>query len=141
MLIFAGCGSSYKFTSKKNHPPHKNTSNESLPETLELRDVSVLESETGVASYYAHAFHGNPTSNGEIYDMYGITAAHPTYPPGTIVRVTNLDNNKRVILRINDHMPEHPDRIIDISYGAAKKLDMLENGIANVLVEVIEWGD
>jgi rare lipoprotein A len=73
--------------------------------------------------------------------MYGITAAHKTMPLNTVVRVTNLANNKSLILRINDRGPYVAGRILDCSYGAAKKLDFLNSGTAEVKIEVIEWGD
>lgn len=95
----------------------------------------------GISSFYAEDFHGKLTANGEIYDMYGLTAAHKTLPLNTIVRVTNLVNNKSLILRINDRGPYIKGRILDCSYGAAKKLDFISQGTANVKVEVIEWGD
>ena len=72
--------------------------------------------------------------------MYDLTAAHKTYPFNTIVRVTNLSTGKSVRLRINDRMPDYNPRIIDISYGAAIKLDMLTSGIAEVKLEVLKWG-
>jgi len=83
---------------------------------------------TGVSSYYGKDFHGKLTANGEIFDMYGITAAHKTMPLNTVVRVTNLANNKALILRINDRGPYVAGRIFDCSYGAAKKLDFLNSG-------------
>ena len=95
----------------------------------------------GVSSFYADDFHGKLTANGEIYDMYGLTAAHKTLPLNTIVRVTNLVNNKSLILRINDRGPYVKGRILDCSYGAAKKLDFINQGTTDVKVEVIEWGD
>ena len=95
----------------------------------------------GVSSFYADDFHGKLTANGEIYDMYGLTAAHKTLPLNTIVRVTNLSNNKSLILRINDRGPYVKGRILDCSYGAAKKLDFIAQGTTDVKVEVIEWGD
>ena len=95
----------------------------------------------GISSYYADDFHGKLTANGEVYDMYGLTAAHKTLPVNTIVRVTNLDNEKSLILRINDRGPYIKGRILDCSYGAAKKLGFLANGTTKVRVEVIEWGD
>ena len=95
----------------------------------------------GVSSFYADDFHGKLTANGEIYDMYGLTAAHKTLPLNTIVRVTNLSNNKSLILRINDRGPYVKGRILDCSYGAAKKLDFISQGTTDVKVEVIEWGD
>ena len=73
--------------------------------------------------------------------MYGVTAAHKTLPLGTVCRVTNLDNDKSLILRVNDRGPYVAGRILDCSYGAAKKLDFLMQGTTNVKIEVIEWGD
>ncbi|WP_371377059.1 septal ring lytic transglycosylase RlpA family protein [Thalassotalea aquiviva] len=93
--------------------------------------------ETGVASWYGQKFHGHLTSNGEIYDMYGFSAAHKSLPLPTYVQVTNLDNNKKVIVRVNDRGPFHQDRLIDLSYSAAYKLGMLEQGTARVKVEAI----
>lgn len=96
---------------------------------------------TGVSSYYGKAFHGKLTANGEIFDMYGVTAAHKEMPLNTVARVTNLANNKSLILRINDRGPYVAGRILDCSYGAAKKLDFLSTGTTEVKIEVIEWGD
>lgn len=91
----------------------------------------------GVASYYGEAFHGNLTANGEIYDMYALTCAHLTLPFDTILRVINLDNDREVTVRVNDRGPYVGGRIIDLSKGAAENLDMLQTGIANVLLTVI----
>tara|TARA_B100001996_G_C18672199_1_gene597109 strand:- start:4691 stop:5008 length:318 start_codon:yes stop_codon:yes gene_type:complete len=95
----------------------------------------------GVSSFYAEDFHGKLTANGEVYDMYGLTAAHKTLPLNTIIRVTNITNNKSLILRINDRGPYVKGRILDCSYGAAKKLGFVNDGTAEVKIEVIEWGD
>ena len=73
--------------------------------------------------------------------MYGISAAHQTYPMGTLLRVTNLKNNKSVILRVNDRMPYNPERIIDLSLGAAEKLDMVQDGLAEVRIDVLKFGN
>lgn len=100
----------------------------------------VLLSLDGVASYYADEFHGRQTSNGEIFDMNGISAAHRTFPFGTIVRVTNLENNRQIVVRINDRGPFVDGRMIDLSLGAAKELEMISKGTAKVKLEVIEWG-
>jgi rare lipoprotein A len=88
--------------------------------------------QTGVASWYGKKFHGRKTSNGEIYNMYGVTAAHKTLPMGTFVRVHNLANDKSVDVRINDRGPFARGRIIDLSYGAAKHIDMVGPGTARV---------
>ena len=86
----------------------------------------------GTASWYGRKFHGRRTSNGETYDMYGISAAHKTLPFGTVVRVTNLRNGRRLDVRINDRGPFAKRRIIDLSYGAAKKLGVVGPGTAPV---------
>ena len=96
---------------------------------------------TGVSSFYGTDFHGKLTANGEVFDMYGLTAAHKTLPLNTTVRVTNLANNKSLILRINDRGPYIKGRILDCSYGAAKKLDFIIQGTTKVRIEIIEVGD
>jgi rare lipoprotein A len=90
--------------------------------------------ERGVASWYGPTFHGEKTSNGEKYDMYGMTAAHKTLPLPCYARVTNLKNGKSIVVRINDRGPFVANRLIDLSYTAALKLDMLKEG--TTLVEV-----
>ncbi|MBD1553470.1 septal ring lytic transglycosylase RlpA family protein [Pseudomonas typographi] len=92
----------------------------------------------GTASWYGTKFHGQNTANGEVYDLYGMSAAHKTLPLPSYVRVTNLDNNRSVILRVNDRGPFYSDRIIDLSYAAAKKLGYAETGTARVRVEGID---
>ncbi len=94
--------------------------------------------EQGQASWYGKKFHGHLTSNGEIYDMYSMSAAHKTLPIPSYVKVTNLDNNKTAIVRVNDRGPFHSGRIIDLSYAAAYKLDVIKTGTANVAIEVIK---
>jgi rare lipoprotein A len=97
---------------------------------------------TGPASWYGTKFHGQATANGETYDLYGMTAAHKTLPLPSYVRVTNLENGKTAVLRVNDRGPFYSDRIIDLSFAAAKKLGYAESGTARVKVEGIdpqEW--
>lgn len=96
--------------------------------------------ERGIASWYGKKFHGRKTSNGETYNMYAMTAAHKTLPIPAYVQVTNLDNGKQVIVRINDRGPFHEGRIIDLSYTAAKKLDIVGHGTGRVEVRAIEPG-
>jgi len=93
--------------------------------------------ETGVASWYGPDFHGKLTSNKEIYDMYDMTAAHRTLPFGTYVMVTNLDNGRTATVRINDRGPFAGDRIIDLSYAAARVLGMIGPGTVPVRLEVL----
>ncbi|MDX1497435.1 MAG: septal ring lytic transglycosylase RlpA family protein [Salinisphaeraceae bacterium] len=93
--------------------------------------------ERGYASWYGKKFHGRKTSNGEIYDMYKLTAAHKTLPIPSYVRVTNLENGKQAILRVNDRGPFKKGRIIDLSYTAAYKLGVIKKGTAWVEVETV----
>lgn len=93
--------------------------------------------ETGIASWYGRKFHGHLTSNGEIYDMYAMSAAHKNLPLPTYLKVVNNDNGLSVIVRVNDRGPFHHSRIIDLSYSAAYKLDMLKTGTANVTISAI----
>ncbi|TPE48726.1 septal ring lytic transglycosylase RlpA family protein [Maribrevibacterium harenarium] len=91
----------------------------------------------GTASWYGNKFHGHKTSNGEIYDMYAFSAAHKSLPLPTYLKVTNLDNGRTVIVRVNDRGPFHGDRIIDLSYAAAARLDYHKKGLARVRIEAI----
>jgi rare lipoprotein A len=93
--------------------------------------------QSGVASWYGKRFHGKKTSSGEIYDMYGMTAAHPTLPIPSYVKVTALDTGRSVIVRVNDRGPFHSDRVIDLSYTAAYKLGLLQKGSGKVTVESV----
>ena len=94
-------------------------------------------SQTGIASWYGRKFHGHLTSNGEIYDMYAMSAAHKNLPLPTYVKVVNNSNGRTVIVRVNDRGPFHQSRIIDLSYSAAYKLDMLKTGTAHVTITAI----
>lgn len=91
----------------------------------------------GKASWYGKKFHGRKTANGERYDMYGMTAAHKNLPFGTVLRVTNMTNKRSVIVRVNDRGPFVAGRIIDLTHTAAKKLDMIGPGTAQVKIEAI----
>ncbi len=92
---------------------------------------------TGIASWYGTKFHGKPTANGEVYNLYAMTAAHKTLPLPSFVRVTNLANGRQVVVRVNDRGPFHDDRIIDLSWAAAKKLGFAANGTARVKLEAV----
>jgi len=93
--------------------------------------------EKGVASWYGTKFNGHKTSNGEIFDLYKATAAHKTLPIPSYALVTNLNNGRSVVVRVNDRGPFHADRLIDLSYGAAVKLGYMEQGTAPVEVEIL----
>jgi rare lipoprotein A len=103
-------------------------------------DSSFGYDERGFASWYGEEFHGRPTSSGETFDMYALSGAHRTLPIPTYVRVTNLTNGRSVVVRVNDRGPfRDPDsRIIDVSYAAALRLDMVREGTASVRVQALE---
>jgi rare lipoprotein A len=147
VLMLSACASVPRFTSRDERYKHESakekieSTDSEVAENLEdYKNVDVIESVTGIASFYADKYHGRITYNGEVYDMNGISAAHPTYQMGTVIRVTNLSNDKNLIMRINDRMPHREDRIIDLSLGAAKELGMVQAGLVEVKVEVLKWG-
>jgi rare lipoprotein A len=131
---FFGCSSTTRYTTNSE------SSNTTTSGKSDYDDASILQTEYTVASYYADKFNGRKTANGETYDMYGISAAHISYPFGTIVKVTNMSNGKSIILKINDRKPDTNGRDIDLSLGAAKKLEMVQSGIAKVRIDVLKWG-
>ena len=106
--------------------------------TYRVMDTSDGYREEGIASWYGGYFHGRRTSSGDVYDMYLMTAAHKSLPLPTYVRVTNLTNGRSVVLRVNDRGPFVEDRIIDLSFAAATKLGMAEQGTAEVEVVALD---
>ncbi len=106
--------------------------------TYRVMDTSDGYHEEGVASWYGGYFHGRRTSSGDVYDMYQMTAAHKSLPLPTYVRVTNLENGRSVVLRVNDRGPFVEGRIIDLSYAAATRLGMADQGTARVEVVALD---
>lgn len=106
-----------------------------------LSAQTVGETETGLAAVYSNRLHGRPTANGQIYDRSKLTAAHKTLPFGTTVRVTNARNGRSVVLRINDRGPVQPERILDISPAAARRLGMHPRSMRQVTLEIVKVGD
>jgi|WetSurMetagenome_2_1015567.scaffolds.fasta_scaffold304470_2 rare lipoprotein A len=145
-LILVGCSTSPRFATRNSPASPRGESGSESPKSGDSKfprnpSGKILLTLEGIASYYADDFHGKQTSNGEVYDMNDLTAAHRTFPFGTKVRITNLDNGKTVVVRVNDRGPFHEGRIIDLSLGAAKELDLIKLGTARVRLEVLEWGD
>lgn len=95
--------------------------------------------ETGLASWYGEEFQGYTTASGETFDLNELSAAHPTLPFGTTISVTNLNNNKKILLRVNDRGPRIGRRLIDVSWAAARRLGFLESGTTRVLVQVVDY--
>jgi rare lipoprotein A len=123
-MVMAGCVSSPRFTmAGKELPPP-------------MASVGPSYTEEGIASYYAEEFNGRKTSNGETYDMHRLTAAHRTLPFKTLVRVTNTNSGRSVVVRINDRGPFKDNRIIDVSLAAAKAIEMIGTGTAPVRLEL-----
>ena len=106
-----------------------------LPPETKIEKRETREVQYGVASWYGGEFHGRPTSSGEVYDMFQLTCAHNSLPLGTVVMVTNLENGRSVELKVNDRGPFVKERIIDVSYAAARILGIWGKGTANVKVE------
>src|SRR5580698_11529473 len=101
-------------------------------------DTKPLATETGLASWYGPPYHNRRGSNGEVYNMHAMTAAHRTYPLGSIVRVTNVKTGQHALVRITDRGPFIPGRVLDLSLAAAQKLDVWQPGVAEVKVELME---
>jgi rare lipoprotein A len=127
VLLVAGCSSSPRFTT------HEGVAGSTQPQAKYQL--------AGMATYYADEFHGRTTASGEVYDMHALTAAHRTLPFNTKLRVTNLANGKSVVVRVNDRGPFKDDRVIDLSYEAAKQIGLVTDGTAQVRLDVLELGD
>jgi rare lipoprotein A len=127
-FLLSACAPRQRVVYERRMPPPEKETKIEKRETRELQQ--------GIASWYGKDFHGRQTSSGEVYDMYQLTCAHQSLPLGTMVMVTNLENGKSVELKVNDRGPFVKGRIIDVSYAAAKMLDMSEKGTAMVKVEV-----
>jgi rare lipoprotein A len=132
LLFTCACTSSARFSTGTNKP---------LPASVNTEKYYTGQEITGKSSYYGPKFHGRKTANGETFDMYKLTAAHRNMPFGTQIQVTNLKNNKNVIVYINDRGPFIAGRILDLSYGAAKKIDMISDGVANIRIKILRVGN
>ncbi|SFV89920.1 Rare lipoprotein A precursor [hydrothermal vent metagenome] len=142
LLFIGGCSEKkvgYKATRFTSAARHKSTMRcyTVLGRTYQPTYVKVGQTMEGISSWYGPNFHGKLTSNGERYNMYKKTAAHKTWPMDTMVRVTNLQNGKSTVVRINDRGPFVKGRIIDCSYAAGKDLGLDKTGIAKVRLEVV----
>ena len=145
MILCLECTPSPRYRSNSKHAPtatnkqkQKNKKQDKKKKSSFKKSKKVYK---GISSFYGPKFHGKLTANGEIFDMYGVSAAHKEFPFNTIVRVTNKNNGKSLMIRINDRGPYVNGRILDCSFGAAKKLGFVIDGTALVKIEILEWGD
>ncbi len=145
LIILTGCSSNPRFTDSagtsgvstktvKRHQ-HKKSHNKAIPVTFKKGTTWECS-----VSYYGKKFHGRKTANGERFDMYGISAAHKLLPFNTLIRFENLSNGRKLTVRINDRGPYIEGREFDLSYGAAKKLKMINEGVARTKVTILELG-
>lgn len=145
LLLLSSCGTlpSYRPAdnnvsySKKGNPPYYDVFGKRYYTLTQCQGYTA----TGLASWYGVDFHGKKTSSGEIYDRFKYTAAHPTLPIPCLVEVENLENNKKVVVRINDRGPFHGDRLLDLSYAAAKKLDFVTKGTSKVRIKALDYAN
>ena len=143
LLWVAGCSSRIYSTPPSSKPGSSAVyDSKTRPYTVMGRTYYPLKSargydEVGMASWYGKDFHGRKTASGRVYNMYGLSAAHKTLPLGTKVRVTNLSNNRSTVLTINDRGPFVRGRVLDLSYGAAKRLGTLDEGVARVRITAV----
>ena len=133
IFLFVSCGSSIAYGD------YVNTTGMSRKQIESIKNHP--KTQIGIASYYGKKFHKKRTANGEIFNMYKVSAAHKSYPLGTKVRVTNLENGKSLKLVINDRGPFVSGRIIDLSYKAARKLGFVSQGTVKVRIDVLRLGD
>ena len=133
IFLFVSCGSSIAYGD------YVNTTGMSRKQIESIKNHP--KTQIGIASYYGKKFHKKRTANGEIFNMYKVSAAHKSYPLGTKVRVTNLENGKSLKLVINDRGPFVSGRIIDLSYKAARKLGFVNQGTVKVRIDVLRLGD
>lgn len=138
-MFAAGCSPAPRYMSLPPRPPAGSAGGPSG--TAVIGHPPVGTRFRGIASFYADEFNGRKTSNGETFDMHGLTCAHQTLPFNTWIEVHNLKNGRTVLVRVNDRGPFVGDRIIDLSLGAARELHMEEDGIQEVELVIIGYGD
>ena len=140
-FLIVSCASTPRFAERGEQHSGDRKPAAPIEQPIQQKTGKILLTLEGIASFYANDFNGKQTSNGEIFDMNALTAAHRTFPFGTKVRVTNLENNKTVVVRVNDRGPFKEGRMMDLSMGAAKEIDLIRTGTARVRLEVLEWGN
>lgn len=136
----AGTTSSGTRTTSQKAPPVSASADNAHP--VDPDNISTANAyQVGVASYYGKQFHGRKTANGEIFNMYKLTAAHRVLPLGTVAKVTNLANGRWVVVKVNDRGPFIEGRVLDLSFAAALEIEMVKQGTAKVMIEIVEAVD
>jgi len=125
---------------RETRAPSEPAGTDDLAEPTLPADARPLVTETGLASWYGPPYHNRRGSNGEVYNMHAMTAAHRTFPLGSIVRVTNVNTGHSALVRITDRGPFIPGRVVDLSLAAARKVDVVQPGVAEVKVELMQAG-
>lgn len=125
IILLTCCSSAKRFTAETDSENYEQNNYD---------EKGLIFIEQGIASYYADEYHGKKTASGEIYNMNDLTAAHPHLPFGVKLLVRNLKNNKSVVVRVNDRMPQFKGRVIDLSLAAAKKIEMIADGTVEVRI-------
>jgi len=136
LYIIMGCSPNPRYFSSREGT----VTTTAVYDISEFKNYPVLKTEQGIASYYGSKYHGRKTASGKTFDMYKVSAAHKEHPLGTIARITNLKNNKQIVVEINDRGPFVEGRIIDLSYAAAVELDFIQDGLTEVKIEILKWG-
>ena len=146
-FFLINCASSPRYHTGSVRPQKKSVEKKShqtqTPKTPSASLMTIKRNNSAVvmSSYYGPKFHGRPTASGEIFNMYGESAAHKELPLGTIINVTYLKTGKSVVVKVNDRGPFIPGRDLDLSYGAAKKIGLVNDGVGEVKISVIQWGE
>jgi rare lipoprotein A len=141
VLLAAGCASRIAHVKDESWKEPRKSYTVMGKKYYPMKKVKAGYTQNGIASWYGPGFHGKKTATGEVYDMHMLTAAHNTLPLHSIVKVTNLENNKDVVVRINDRGPFVDDRVIDLSLASAKELGVVGPGTAPVRLTVLTGGD
>ena len=136
LFLLISCNSTKRFSTNSTQDNQSETQYSSVQD-----DFYTGQKIYGKSSYYGKKFHGRKTANGEIFDMYKLSAAHREMPFNTLIKVTNTKNKKSVVVHVNDRGPFVSGRILDLSYGAAKEIDMINDGVADVIIEIIRLGE
>lgn len=133
----SGTSSSGSRTTAREAPPVQPSTDNAHP--VDPANISTANAyQVGVASYYGKKFHGRKTANGEIFNMYKLTAAHRVLPLGTVAKVTNLANGRWVVVKVNDRGPFIEGRILDLSFAAALEIESVKQGTAKVMIEIVD---